>query len=114
MKKYGNPLIVLLAGNFLIGIMKTYVQIPLIDEILAVCTSVMFFAFGYTLNTPSRIIRKTAWIRKLLAIALFIVLVVYSLGYIDIPVSSEILDMIGFGRIFIYMRYIYFGFAFAS
>ncbi len=114
MKKYGNPLIILIAGNFLLGIIKAYVRIPMIDEITAVLTSLMLFGFGYFLNTPSRIIRKTTWIRKLISLALFIVLVVYSLGYIDIPVSTDILNIIGFGRVFIYILYIYFGFAFAN
>ena len=114
MKKYGNPLIILICGNVLLHLLKTYVHLTLMDEIIAVGSAIVLFAFGTNLNTRSKIIRKTAWIGKLLSICFFIALVVYSLGLIDIPVVSAVLEMIGFTRLFLYMMYVYLGFVFGG
>ena len=51
MKKYGNPLIMLICGNLLLHLLRTYVTVSMIDEIVAVCTALLLAAFGYTLNT---------------------------------------------------------------
>lgn len=114
MKKYGNPLIILICGNVLLHLMKTYLHLTLIDEILAVGTAVLLFAFGYNLNTKSKAVKKTAWFGKLLVFCIFVGLMVYSLGFCDIPVVSAVLDMIGFTRVFLYMMYIYLGFVFGG
>ena len=114
MKKYGNPLIILIGGNVLLHLLRTYVHLTLIDEIIAVGSAVVLFAFGYNLNTKSRIIKKTAWFGKLLVFCLFIGLVVYSLGFFDIPIVSAVLEMIGFTRLFLYMMYVYLGFVFGG
>ena len=114
MKKYGNPLIILIGGNVLLHLLRTYVHLTLIDEIIAVGSAIVLFAFGYNLNTKSRIIKKTAWFGKLLVFCLFIGLVVYSLGLFDIPIVTAVLEMIGFTRLFLYMMYVYLGFVFGG
>ena len=114
MKKYGNPLIILICGNLLLYLLRNYVHVAMIDEIVAACTAVLLAAFGYTLNTPSRTIRKTSSLKKFLVFCLFVALVVYSLGYFEIAAVTSVLNLLGFGRLFLYMMYVYLGFAFAG
>ena len=116
MKKYGNPLIMLICGNLLLHLLRTYVTVSMIDEIVAVCTALLLAAFGYTLNTrsSSRIIRKTSSLKKFLVLCLFVALVAYSLGLFEIAAVTNVLNMLGFGRLFMYMMYVYLGFAFAG
>ena len=114
MKKYGNPLLVLIAGNLFIHLLNTYVHITLIDEAIALCTAIMLFAFGYTLNSYTKVIRKTTWLKKFLVFFIYIALVVWSLGLIDIPVVNVVFDTVGFTKVFFNMLFIYLGFVFAS
>jgi len=43
-----------------------------------------------------------------------VALVVYSLGYFEIAALTNVLNLLGFGRLFMYMMYVYLGFAFAG
>ena len=111
MKKYGIPFILIIAGSFILYLIRTYISFAGKDTLLAVLTAVMAFIFGATLNS-SHSSRGDTWIKKMIVMFLFIFFLLIYMGVVRINLITQALNFIGFNSTMYFFLFVWFGFLF--
>ncbi|MGI6509662.1 MAG: hypothetical protein ACOX1L_03625 [Erysipelotrichaceae bacterium] len=108
MKRYGIPLIVILAGSLLLSLIQRY--FPVSSTFIYFLKAMLLFIFGVYLSTYSK--KSSGWIKKFVVAGLFVLVLLFDLGLIRVAVFSRILSFVGINSIIYAMIYIYFGYIF--
>ena len=108
MKRYGIPLIVIFVGAFVISLTASY--LPLSGAVIYFLKALLLLIFGVYLSPYSR--RSSNWPKKIVVAGLFVLVLLFDLGLIQVALLSRILSFVGFNSIVYAMLYIYFGYIF--
>lgn len=108
MKRYGIPLIVIFVGSFVLSLLQKY--FPISSTVIYFLKAMLLFIFGVYLSTYSK--KSSGWVKKFVVAGLFILVLLFDLGYIQVPIFSNVLAFIGVNSIIYAMIYIYFGYIF--
>lgn len=110
-KRLGLPLLIIIASAIIVRFVNLYVVADFADNLVTIIIVVSLFLFGTTLN-----IRKTsnAIMKKVIAIALLIVLMLMQMNIFTITFIKDFFDLFGIGSFFVNMIYIYCGYLFVD
>jgi len=108
MKRYGIPLIVIFVGSFVLSLIDKY--LPFSNTVIYFLKAMLLFIFGVYLSTYSK--KSSGWVKKFIVAGLFVLVLLFDLGFIRIPLFNKILSFVGFNSIIYAMIYIYFGYIF--
>ena len=104
------PFLVLVAGSFMLHLIRTRVSFSGKETLLTVLTAVLAFVFGACMNARSS--KGDTWIRKMIVMFLFILMILIYLGIVRIDAVSLALNSVGFTDMMYCLLFVWLGFLF--
>ncbi len=111
MKKYGWPLLTIIAGAFLLKLVRSYVFVSFSAQLLIALTSFLFFFFGTVCNQHHHS-SSADWVKKLFITIVYVFLVILQMGLISLPLVAMAFETIGITSTIYYLLYAYLGYIF--
>lgn len=112
-KRFGLPLVIVIAGAFIAQLIERYMTGMYITTILILWNVALSFGFGVALHGSANK-ASSAVFRKVIAIVLTILLLFMQLGYFTFPAMESLFMNLGLTKIYINMLYIFCGYMFVD
>lgn len=106
------PFLIILIGSFLNKLALTFTVGSLQTTLVILITVGTLFSFGMSLNKSTR--RAYSVWKIVLSVVLTVFLVLFELGYFNLPILVDIIYFFGVNSIFIKMMYILCGYMFVD
>ena len=110
MKKFLTSLFIIVISAWLVRFEISFLTGEAQDVIVNLTIALSLFGLGISFQTHHK---TRTWVKKLIISFLFLFLVIWDLGYIDVVGLNSIFDVLGLEYQFVlYMFYIFFGYLF--